>query len=135
MKMAQDLQDKIEGISTVLEANISGDREELVEIIVDPALLESYGLRGEDILQFFARSNKLVAAGNLDTGVGKFAVKLPGLFESAADIMDMPLRTEGDSVIRVRDIAEIRQTFKDATSFARVNGQRAVAFEYCKAYR
>lgn len=132
VKIAQNLQDKIEGIATVLEANISGDREELVEIIVDPVLLESYGLKGADILQFFARSNRLVAAGNLDTGVGRFAIKVPGLFESANDIMEMPLRTFGDSVIKVRDVAEIRQTFKDAENFARINGERAVALNVVK---
>jgi multidrug efflux pump len=132
VKIAQNLQEKVEGIGTVLEAKISGDREELVEIIVDPVLLESYGLKGTDILQFFDRSNKLVAAGNLDTGVGRFAVKLPGLFEDASDIMEMPLRTEGDSVIKVRDVAEIRQTFKDADNFARINGERAVALNIVK---
>ena len=132
VKIAQDLQEKIEGVGTVLEANISGDREELVEIIVDPILLESYGLRGADILQFFDRSNKLVAAGNLDTGVGRFAVKLPGLFESVTDIMEMPLRTAQDSVIKVRDVAQIRQTFKDPENFARINGERAVALNIVK---
>ena len=132
VKVAQKLQEKIEGVSTVLEAKISGDREELVEIIVNPVLLESYGLRGSDILQFFARSNRLVAAGDLDTGVGRFAVKVPGLFESAEDIMEMPLRTFGDSVIKVRDVAEIRQTFKDPQNFARINGERAVALNVVK---
>ncbi|MAZ76214.1 MAG: MFS transporter [Micavibrio sp.] len=132
VKISQELQDKIEAISTVLEANIAGDREELVEIVVDPVLLESYSLRGQDILQFFNRSNKLVAAGNLDTGVGRFAIKVPGLFESVSDIMDMPLRTEDDSVIRVRDIAEIRSTFKDPENFARINGERAIALNIVK---
>ncbi len=132
IKIAQNLQDKVEGIGTVLEAKIAGDREELVEIIVDPLLLESYGLKGADILQFFNRSNKLVAAGNLDTGVGRFAVKVPGLFESGRDIMEMPLRTEGDSVIKVRDVAEIRKTFKDPENFARINGERAVALNIVK---
>lgn len=132
VKVAQDLQEKIETIGTVLEAKISGDREELVEIIVDPILLESYGLQGADILQFFNRSNKLVAAGNLDTGVGRFAVKVPGLFESVTDIMEMPLRTENDSVIKVRDVAKIRSTFKDPENFARINGQRAVALNIVK---
>ncbi len=132
VKVAQDLQEKIEGISTVLDAKIAGDREELVEIIVNPILLESYGLRGDDILQFFAQSNRLVAAGDLDTGVGRFAVKVPGLFESATDIMEMPLRTVGDSVIKVRDVAEIRQTFKDPETFARINGERAVALNIVK---
>jgi multidrug efflux pump len=132
VEIAQDLQDKIESIGTVLEANIAGDREEQVEIIVDPTLLESYGLNGADILQFFDRSNRLVAAGNLDTGVGRFAVKVPGLFEDINDIMEMPLRTDGDSTIKVRDIAEIRSTYKDPESFARINGERAVALNIVK---
>lgn len=132
VKIAQDLQDKIESVGTVLEANITGDREELVEIIIDPALLESYGLNGADILQFFARSNRLVAAGNLDTGVGRFAVKVPGLFEDITDIMDMPLRTDGDSTILVRDVAKIKSTFKDPENFARINGERAIALNIVK---
>ncbi len=132
VKIAQDLQDKIESVGTVLEANITGDREELVEIIIDPALLESYGLNGADILQFFARSNRLVAAGNLDTGVGRFAVKVPGLFEDITDIMDMPLRTDGDSTILVRDVAKIQSTFKDPENFARINGERAIALNIVK---
>lgn len=132
LKITKNLQDKIEAIPTVLEANIAGDRDELVEIVINSSLLESYGLQGQDILQFFARSNKLIAAGNLDTGVGRFAIKVPGLFESSKDIMDMPLLTKGDSVIRVRDIAEIRSTFKDPDSFARVNGERAIAINIVK---
>lgn len=132
VKLANDLQDKIEGIGTVLEANISGDREELVEIIVDPVLLESYGLDGAQILQYFQRSNRLVAAGNLETGQGRFAIKVPGLFESVHDIMNMPLKTSGDSVIKVKDIAKIKSTFKDPENFARINGQQAVALNVVK---
>ena len=132
IKMAKSLQDDIEAIPTILEANITGNREEQVEILVDPALLESYGLRGDEILQFFNRSNRLVAAGNMDTGVGRFAIKVPGLFESVNDVLDMPLKTVGDSTIRVRDIAEIKQTFKDPENFARINGQRSVALNIVK---
>lgn len=132
IRLAQDLQDKVEALPQVLEAGIAGDREELVEIIVDPMLLESYNIRGEQVIDFFNRSNRLVAAGNLDTGVGRFAIKVPGLFETVDDILDMPIVTNEDSVIRVRDIAEIRRTFKDAESFARINGERAIALSIVK---
>lgn len=132
VKLARSLQDKLEAISSVLEAGVAGDREELVEIIVKPELLESYGLVGNDILQFFDLSNRLVAAGNLDTGIGRFAIEVPGLFEDVYDVMRMPLRTSGDSSITVADIAEIRRTFKDPENFARLNGNRAVALEVVK---
>ncbi len=132
LKLARGLQEKIETIPSVLEAGIAGDRDELVEIIVKPELLESYGLDGAELLSFFDRSNRLVAAGNLDTGAGRFAIEVPGLFESVSDIMDMPLRVNGDSVITVADIAEIRRTFKDPENFARLNGERAIAIEVVK---
>lgn len=132
LSLANDLQDKIEAISTVLEVNISGDREELVEILLDPVSLEAYGLDGPQLIQFFRNSNQLVAAGNLDTGTGQFAVKVPGLFETFNDLQDMPLRTDGDSVILVRDIAEVRRSFKDAQNLARIDGESAIALNVVK---
>lgn len=132
LHLARELQDKIEAVPSVLEAGIAGDRDEQVEIIISPALIESYGLDGIDILRFFNLSNKLVAAGSLDTGAGSFPVEVPGLFEGAADILDMPVRTSGDSTIRVRDVADLRRNFKDPENFARLNGKRAVAIEIVK---
>ena len=97
LRLARRLHDEIETLSPVLEAGIAGDREEQVEIVLDESLIESYGLNGNDILQAFDRNNQLVAAGNLDTGVGKFAIEVPGLFETTVDIMSMPVKVSGDS--------------------------------------
>ena len=130
--LADRLQDKLQAIDSVLEAKLAGDREELVEMVIDPLLLESYGLDANDIAELIGRSNRLVAAGNLDTGQGRFAIKVPGLFETAKDILDMPLTVSGDAVVRVRDIASLRRTYKDAESYARIDGRPAVALEVSK---
>ena len=132
LRLARDLKDTVEGIEAVLEADIVGDREELVEIVVDPVKIESYGLDANEITQAFARSNRLVPAGNLDTGLGRFPVKVPGLFETVEDIWEMPVKVNGDAVVRFRDIAEIRRTFKDPESFARLDGDRTIALEIKK---
>ncbi|AUN33852.1 efflux RND transporter permease subunit [Niveispirillum cyanobacteriorum] len=132
MHLARELRDRVEGIDAVLSATIRGNREELVEIIVDPVKVESYGLDATEIAQLFSRSNRLVAAGSLDTGQGRFAVKVPGLFETVEDIWNMPVKVQGDAVVRFRDIAEIRRTFKDAESYARLDGDRAVALDVSK---
>lgn len=132
VKVARDLQDSIEAIPTVLEADIAGDRDEMVEIIIDPAKVELYGLTPSAAIGAVTGSNKLVAAGSQDTGQGRFAIKVPGLYETVFDIMEQPLKVEGDSVVKLGDIAEIRRTFKDPTSFARVNGKPAIAIEVSK---
>ena len=132
IELAERLQDRIEAIDTVLEAKLSGDREEQAELVIDPLLLESYGLDANDIATLIGRSNRLVAAGNMDTGLGRFAIKVPGLFETARDILDMPLKVSGDAVVRVRDVATLRRTYKDAESYARIDGKRAVGLEVSK---
>ena len=63
---------------------------------------------------------------------GRFGIKLPGLFESSQDILDMPVKVQEDAVVRFKDIGIIRKTFKDAESTARINGKPAVALEISK---
>jgi len=92
VRLARELRDDIESIASVLEVRVSGDREEVVEVIIDPLLMESYGLQGDEVAALLGRSNRLVAAGNLDTGEGRFAIKVPGLFETVEDIFNMPVR-------------------------------------------
>ena len=132
MRLARDLRDSIEGVPEVLEVQIGGDRDELVEIIVNPESIESYGLDAGTLLELLTRSNKLIAAGALDTGQGRFAIKVPGLFETVDDILDMPMKVNGDAVVKFRDIASIRRNFRDRETLARVNGQPAVVLEISK---
>ncbi len=132
VKLARDLQDAIEAIPTVLEADIAGDRDEIVEVIIDPAKVELYGLTPSAVTGMVGGSNRLVAAGSQDTGQGRFSIKVPGLYESVYDIMEQPVNAEGDSVVKLKDIAEVRRTFKDPVSFARVNGKPAIALEVSK---
>ncbi len=129
---ARRLKDEIEGVPTVLEANLSGEREELLEIVIDQTKLQSYGLTQRDLLAAVTNNNQLVAAGSLDTGEGSFNIKVPGLFETRADIFTLPVKVSGDGVVTLADVADIRRTFKDATSFARLNGKPAIAIEVVK---
>ncbi len=132
LQLARDLQDKIEGIGTVLEAKIAGDRDELVELVVDPLALESYNLNVTDIINLVSRSNRVIAAGSVDTGQGRFSVKVPGLFETSEDILNMPLKVNGDAIVHFKDVGILRRTFKDSDGYARTNGRPAIALEVSK---
>ena len=130
--LANELQDAIEGIPSILKAEIAGDRDEMVEVIIDPVKLESYGIQAGAVTAVMNSNNLLVAAGVQDTGKGRFSIKVPGIFENVTDIMNMPVVVDGDSTVRVRDVAEVRKTFKDPKGFARVSGKGAVALEVSK---
>ncbi len=132
LHLAQELQDEIETIPAVLEAPLIGTREEVIEVNIDIAKLESYNISQETLIERISRNNRVVAAGTLDTGQGRFPVKVPGLLETAQDILDLPLKVNGDAVVTLSDIATIRRTFKDQTSIARLNGKPAIGLEIKK---
>ena len=132
INIARLMQDKLEGFVEILEVNIGGDREDMVEILIDPLLMESYQLNMNDIYNLVSRNNRLVAAGVLDTGKGRFPIKVPSVFSTIKDVMSMPIKVTGDSVITFADVAKIRRTFKDPSSFVRVNGLPTVSLEVIK---
>ena len=132
MRLARDLQDSVEAIPEVLEAKIGGDRDELVEIVVEPQLLESYGVDPAALLSLLSRSNQLVAAGAIDTGQGRFAIKVPGLIENVDDILNLPVKVNDNAKVTFRDLTSVRRTFRDRDTVARVNGQPAVSLEISK---
>ena len=118
-KIARTLKDELQGVQGVLEVELSGNREEMLEILVDPVKMDSYGISQEELLSLFARNNRLIAAGVLDTGNGRFAVKLPGVIETLADVQSLPVKVAGDRVVKFSEIASITRSFKDPSSFAR----------------
>ncbi len=131
-RLARELQDTIEVIPGVLEANINGEREEVLEIIVDPVKLETYNISYQEISNTIQANNRLIPAGRIDMGEGRYSVKIPGLIETAEDAFNLPLRRNGDAIVRLQDVAEIRRTFKDREVYARFNGRPAVAVEIIK---
>ncbi|MDA0272522.1 MAG: efflux RND transporter permease subunit, partial [Proteobacteria bacterium] len=130
--LALDIRNEIKSLPDVLDAELQGHREEVLEIIIDPAALESYEISGEELITTLARNNRLVPAGSIDTGEGRFSVKVPSVIEEASDVLDLPLKTNANAVITVRDIATIRRAFKDRSSYARVNGQRTISINVIK---
>ena len=130
--LAEDLKNAIEVLPTILTAQLQGHREELLEVVIDPAALESYQVSTEQLIATVIRNNRLIAAGSLDTGSGRMAVKVPGLIKSADDLNDLPIKADGDSVVTLADVASIRRTFKDRQRYARVNGRQAISLNVYK---
>ena len=126
------LRDDIESIPSVLAADLQGHREELLEVLINPDALNAYRISSEELLSTLQRNNRLIPAGSIDTGRGRFSVKVPAVVEKAADILDLPIRVSGDTIVTLQDVASVRRTFKDRTSYARYNGRDAISIEVTK---
>lgn len=129
---ARRLKDEVEAIDTVRSADLTGHREELLEVLIDTQKLESYSITQLELLNTLQLNNQLVPAGFIDGGKGRFNVKVPGLVETAEDVYTLPLKQSGEGVVTLADVAEIRRTFKDASAYTRVNGNPAISLQVVK---
>jgi len=131
-RVGRELRDKIEELPAVLNADLQGVRDDLVEVVIDPGKLATYGLRPDMLLAGFAAGNQLVAAGALEGEMGRYAIKVPSLLETIVDVANLPVISTETATVRVRDIAEIFPTLKEPVSITRLNGAPAVAIEVSK---
>ena len=130
--LARDLSDQLKTIPTVLDAQLSGTRDEMLEITPDPAKLESYGITQQEMFDAITNNNTLVAAGTIDTGHGNFAVKVPGVIDNPIDVLNLPIRATADATVTLKDVAQVHPTFYDATTYTTINGKRAIAIDVTK---
>ena len=128
-RAARQMQDAIESIDAVLEASFAGDREEMVEVVIDPLKLEAYNVTAGELIRAVSDNNQLVAAGEVETRDGAFALKVPGALKTPRDVQELPIKVNGDSVVTLGDLAEIRMTFEDRKGTARFNGETTLALQ------
>lgn len=126
VRRAEDLQDKLEAIPEVREAVLSGARKEQLEIKIDLLRLEAYGLTAGQLLDALSRNNMVVPGGTLNTGQGSFNIEVPGLITTAEDVYNLPLKTDGNTVVTFGDVATITRNLADATEYTQVNGSPAL---------
>lgn len=131
-RVARQLKERLEGTDGVLEVFMSGGREEVLEVTIDPLRMEAYNVTTGELGQVIGRNNQLVPAGNLRSGPGQFAVKVPGVVERPEDILALPIKKNGDRLVTVGDIGEVHRTFKEASSISRFNGNPAFILEVSK---
>jgi multidrug efflux pump len=131
-RVAKDLQDELESLDAVLEAPITGNRDEMLEVIIDPLRLEAYNVTAGELINVVRNNNQLIAAGEVSTDQGSFAVKIPSSFNEPQDVFELPVKINGDRVVTLGDLAEINLTFEDRESTARFNGADTIALQVVK---
>jgi multidrug efflux pump len=127
--IARELQDKLESISEVLAADLEGVPQEVLVGIIDKSKMETYGITLNQLYNAISSNNLIIPGGAQDTGSGKFNIEVPGIFETAEDVYNIPIKVTRDAVVTLSDIGEIKRTFKDYSSFAKVNGEDAITLE------
>jgi multidrug efflux pump len=131
-ELAEDIQDEIEKIPSVLSVQVSGGLEREVKVDVDLGKLKYYGISFTDVIEAIAFENVTVPGGTIDVGDVKYLVRVPGEFEDTGPLGDIVIEAPGDRPIYIRDVATVDFGFKERESYARLNGNPVVTLSVSK---
>ncbi|MDX1585503.1 MAG: efflux RND transporter permease subunit [Balneolaceae bacterium] len=131
-EIAEDLQDQIETIPSVLEVNLAGGLEREVKVDVDLPKLKYYGLTFGDLIAAIQQENVTIPGGTIDVGTKKFLVRVPGEYETPKPIEDIVIDAPDDQPIYIRDVAEVTFGFKDRETYAELDNAPVISLSIVK---
>jgi len=122
------IQPMLERIPGVGDVRIYGGQEREIRIELDYAALSARGLSVTDVRNAIRAENRNVRGGHIDEGKRRYQVRTVGLFKTPEDIEDVIIRRNADSVVYLRDVARVYDTYKEKNSLVKIDGHPAVAF-------
>ena len=134
-EIARDqIQPRLEQVDGAALVSLSGGSERAVRVEVSQNRLEAYGLTLTQVTRALAAQNVRIGSGNVYEGNFKYLVETRGEFAALDDIRNAVIsyrgggpdpvtgRSRGSVPIRLRDFAEVTDSFKDTDNAAYVNG-------------
>ncbi|MDF9797600.1 multidrug efflux pump [Catalinimonas alkaloidigena] len=129
---AEYLQDEIEGLREIQEANISGALEREIRIEADPYKMESLEVSFSDIQNAIAAENVTISGGNLKAGEFRRSLRVIGEFDNVSQIGDVVIKNEDNEVVYLKNVANVEDTYEERSSYARSNGDPVVTLDVVK---
>ncbi len=131
-EIAEDLEDKIEGIPGVLGVDIVGGTEREIPIEVDPNRVAQYGVSLADLAMLAQIENVNVPAGAMELGEAKYLMRTPGEIKNADDLNYLVVKRGETGSVLLQDIARAKDDFKDIASYSRLNGKPSITLTISK---
>jgi hydrophobic/amphiphilic exporter-1 (mainly G- bacteria), HAE1 family len=123
----EELRERFSRVPGVAGVQIVGGRAREVEVLVSPERLQAYGATLPEIVNLIQAENVSVPSGRISEERADVPVRVLGEYRSVAEIEDLRLMLAGGGVVRLGDIATVREGFEDANQLARLDGEPAVS--------
>ena len=130
--LAEDMQDRLESIPGVLEARLTGGLEREIHVEFDLDRVRAYNVPFSSIVGSVNNSNVNMPGGSMDIGEGKYLVRVPEDFEHPSEIFSIVAFVRDGKPVYLRDVATIKDAYKDPLTRSRINGENSVAIGVLK---
>jgi len=131
-KYADIMQDKIEGVKEITRVDIVGALEREIQINADIFKMQAARVTFSDIESAVSRENLTISGGTITMNGTKNSVRLKGQFENVQEIRDIVVHASGGAYIKLSDIAEVKDDFKEQESYSRLDGKNVITLNVIK---
>jgi multidrug efflux pump len=120
-KYGEFLEDEIEKLAEISKAELRGTIEREIRVDADIYKMEALGVSFSDISDAISQENVTISGGNILAGDFRRSLRITGEFESPDELNDIIVKTEENKIVYIRDVAQVTDTYKERTSYARSN--------------
>lgn len=130
--IADDFKEDIEALPGILRADLSGGLEREIQILIDPDRLIAYQVNINAVMQAVSQANSNIPGGVIKVGDLRYTVRVPGEVKDIRRFNNIIIKNQQGTIVYLRDVADIRDGFKDATTISRFNGKESVSLSIVK---
>lgn len=123
---------ELERVSGVASASISGGVEREIRVNLNQSMLTNYGVSASQVIAALGSENRSISAGTVEQGEKDTQLRIVGEYSSIDDIRNTQITLANGEAIKVSDVAEVVDTFKEQTSISTVNGAETITFSIMK---
>lgn len=129
---AEDLQDKIEGLKEITRADIVGALDREVQINLDMYKMQIADVAMYDVMQAIGNENVTISGGSVKMDGLLREINVVSQYLDAKKIGDLAIRSASGAIVYLRDIAEVKDGFKEQESFARLEHKNVITLNIVK---
>jgi HAE1 family hydrophobic/amphiphilic exporter-1 len=126
-KIADELQAELENVRDVSKVEIIGGIEREFQVFISQTKLANFNISLSQITQAISTSNFSLPSGDIEIDNFIYNVRVKGRFQSAEELNDIVVATYNDSPVFLRDIATIKDDYKEKKSESKIGFQNEPA--------
>ena len=126
-KVVEDeLVDTLKRVPGVGAVDSYGGLQRQINVFLDPDKLSAYNVSVINIATAIELDNQTEPVGNVKVGVTDYTIRVPGEFSDPTQINDVIVKRDGDTLVRISDLARVEDGFIEDKDFVETNGRKAM---------
>jgi multidrug efflux pump len=131
-KYADDTKDKIETLKEITRVDIVGALDREIQINADMYKMQAASVTFSDLERAIASENVTISAGTITNFGSKRTIRVAGQFKSPEEIKNIMIKSGSGAIVYIKDIADVKDSFKEQESFSRFDGKNVITLNVIK---